>query len=242
MTMNQPLLLPILVLAGLMTACTDTTPTNQTQTEINDMSVLFMDRFDSDLGNWVVEQRPGGQVFLEDGKLVIEDQGGCSVWLRQKLQAPVHIRYRVRASSQARVSDINCFWMASEPGHENEHFYDGHLRDGSFASYDVLQTYYVGMGGNYNETTRFRRYSGGGKRPLLPEHDLSDPQYMITPDHLYTIELIAADGKATYIRDGEVLFEFEDPDFLESGWFAFRTVLSRLEIEDFEILSPRHSN
>ena len=202
------------------------------------MHVYFQDTFDSDLRHWVVEQQPGGRVFIEDGKLIIEDQGGCSVWFRERLEAPVHIRFRIRASSQARVSDINCFWMASEPGHEDDHFYEGHQRDGSFARYDLLQTYYVGMGGNYNSTTRFRRYTGGGPRPLLPEHDLSDPAFMIIPDHLYTIELIAADGKATYIRDGEVLFEYEDPNFLRVGWFAFRTVLSRLEIEDFVVLRP----
>lgn len=237
----NPLLLFTVMMAGLPAACVQPIQPNAPRTATSQISTLFKDTFDQDLQHWIVEQQAGGKVFLEDGKMVIEDQGGCSVWLRQQLHAPVHIRYQVRASSQARVSDINCFWMASEPGHGAEHFYEGHKRDGSFASYDVLQTYYVGMGGNHNETTRFRRYTGGGPRPLLPEYDLSDPRFMITPDHLYTIELIAANGKATYIRDGEVLFDYEDPSFLESGWFAFRTVLSRLEIEEFEILTP-HCN
>ncbi|MEQ9823530.1 MAG: DUF6250 domain-containing protein [Puniceicoccaceae bacterium] len=199
------------------------------------MKLIFKDTFETNLDAWVVEQQPGGRVFLEQGKLVIEDQAGCSVWYREVLEAPVRIRYQIRASSKARVSDINCFWMASEPGHLQDHFYEGHQRDGSFASYDILQTYYVGMGGNYNETTRFRRYEGGGKRPLLPEHDLSDPAFMIEPDRTYTIELIAADGKAAYFRDGELLFEYNDPAFLDKGWFAFRTVLSRIEVDQIEI-------
>ena len=199
------------------------------------MKLIFKDTFDGTLDNWIVEQQPGGKVFLEDGKLVIEDEGGCSVWYKERVEAPVLIRYKVLASSKARVSDINCFWMASEPGHEGDHFYEGHQRTGKFATYDIMQTYYVGMGGNYNETTRFRRYEGGGKRPLLPEHDLGDPEFMITPDHEYAIELVAADGKVTYTRDGELLFEYEDAEFLSSGWFAFRTVLSRIEISEIEI-------
>jgi len=199
------------------------------------MDLIFKDSFDHNLDNWVVEQQPGGRVFLENGSLIIEDKGGCSVWYKEKIEAPIRIRYKIKASSMARVSDINCFWMASEPGHESDHFYNGHRRDGSFASYDILQTYYVGMGGNYNATTRFRRYEGGGKRPLLPEHDLSDAMYMITPDHEYTIELIAADGRVQYYRDGEQLFDYQDQAFLASGWFAFRTVLSRIEISEIEM-------
>ena len=42
-----------------------------------------------------------------------------------------------------------------------------------FAAYNDLKTYYVGLGGNRNTTTRFRRYIGDPEtRPLLPEHDL----------------------------------------------------------------------
>ena len=199
---------------------------------------IFCDNFEGNLDNWVIEQQPGGKVYLDSGKLVIEDQGGCSVWLKKKLKAPVRISYKVKASSDARVSDINCFWMASEPGHEDDHFYADRKRDGSFASYDILKTYYVGMGGNYNSTTRFRRYEGGGKRPLLPEHDLSDPKFMIIPDHEYEIQLVAADGVAKYIVDGKLIFEYQDDEPLTEGWFAFRTVLSHLEIRDLKITTP----
>jgi hypothetical protein len=200
--------------------------------------IIFCDNFEGNLDNWVIEQQPGGRVYLDSGKLIIEDQGGCSVWLKQKLKAPVRISYKVKASSVARVSDINCFWMASEPGHEEDHFYADRKRDGSFASYDILKTYYVGMGGNYNSTTRFRRYEGGGKRPLLPEHDLSDPRFMIVPDHEYQIQLVAEDGIAKYYVDGELIFEYPDDEPLTEGWFAFRTVLSHLEIRDLRITTP----
>lgn len=204
----------------------------------NPMQVIHQDNFEANLSNWVIEQQPGGRVFLESGKLIIEDKGGCSVWFKEKLKAPVHISYKAKSSSAARVSDINCFWMASEPGHIEDHFYTETQRDGSFGSYDILQTYYVGMGGNYNATTRFRRYEGGGKRPLLPEHDLSEEKFMIIPDHEYQIDLITGNESTKYYRDGELIFEFEDETPLREGWFAFRTVLSRLEISDFKVSIP----
>src|SRR6187551_3430900 len=115
---------------------------------------------------WVVEQQPGGTVTIKAGEIAIEDVGGCTVWYRPKLTAPVSIRYEARVLSSGRLSDLNCFWMASDPRHADL-FAPGHGRDGKFATYDPLVTYYVGYGGNGNTTTRFRRYDGSGARPLL---------------------------------------------------------------------------
>jgi hypothetical protein len=203
------------------------------------LTLLHQDDFRDGLEQWVVEQQPGGRTWTEHGTMIIEDTGGCSVWFRQKMAAPVVITYKIKASSRARVSDINCFWMASEPGYPDDHFRVNHSRDGSFASYDLLQTYYVGMGGNSNSTTRFRRYEGGGKRPLLDEHDLQDADSLITPDQEYEIMLVAADGVASFYRNGKLMLQWKDPEPLEEGWFAFRTVWSRLEIRDFRVWKPR---
>lgn len=199
------------------------------------MNALYQDDFSGDLSNWIVEQQSGGTVAIEDGKLVIEDEDGCSVWFRDPLEAPVAITYSVKASSKARISDINCFWMATEPESPDNHFAEGHDRTGAFATYDSMNTYYVGFGGNYNSTTRFRRYTGDGKRPLLPEHDLRDASQMIVPDRTYEIRLVAAGGRAQYYRDGVRIFDYADSKPLTHGWFAFRTVLSRLEIDDFKV-------
>jgi hypothetical protein len=217
------------ILAGLaLWACSPTTPKEP-------MTLLHADDFSDDLSNWVVEQQPGGAVSIEDGRLIIADEGGCSVWFREPLEAPVVITYTVKASSAARVSDINCFWMATSARSPADHFAAGHGRTGAFATYDTMHTYYVGFGGNYNSTTRFRRYTGDGKRPLLPEHDLAAPEEMIIPDHVYAIRLVAAGGRAQFYRDGELVFDYADEEPLTRGWFAFRTVLSRLEIDDFQV-------
>jgi hypothetical protein len=217
----------LVVLLGGLAGCSEPSSTTA-------MKLLHSDDFSQNLNNWIVEQQPGGMVSLADGQMIIADEGGCTVWFAEELKGPTVITYRVKASSEARVSDINCFWMASDP-RLTDFFASEHERTGAFATYDTLQTYYVGYGGNYNGTTRFRRYTGDGKRPLLPEHDLSAAEFMITPDHSYEIRLVAANGRAQYYRDGVLLFDYVDEEPLTRGWFGFRTVLSRLVIDDFKV-------
>lgn len=191
--------------------------------------------------DWVVEQMPGGTVSFADGVIEIRDRAGCTVWYRQQLQAPVEICYEAMVvdsgEEDARVSDLNCFWMASDPLRPNALFAEGHRRTGAFASYDSLATYYVGYGGNHNTTTRFRRYTGGGKRPLLAEHDLASPAVLLESNHWYRLRLIARDGRVRFLRDDEVIFDYNDHDFLSSGWFGLRTVWSHLRIRNIHIMS-----
>lgn len=192
------------------------------------------DDFHQGLKQWIVEQQPGGTVTAADGILRIDDAGGCTVWFKPRLQAPLTIRYEARVLSSGRVSDLNCFWMATDP--RRELFAAGHGRDGKFATYDSLQTYYVGYGGNENTTTRFRRYDGTGARPLAPGHDRREPEVLLQADRWYRIEVgVTADGRAFYRRDGEELFSLPDPTPLREGWFGFRTVHSRIEVRNFSV-------
>jgi hypothetical protein len=197
--------------------------------------VLHHDNFATDLSNWTVEQQPGGTVTIEDGTLVIADEGGCTVWFKQRLDAPVVISYTATVSSKARVSDLNCFWMATDPSRPGDLLAPGHARTGAFATYDALRTYYVGYGGNTNTTTRFRRYNGDGTKPLLPEHDLNAPEFLLKADHPYRIALVVVGSRVQYQRDGELVFDFTDPEPLASGWFGFRTVKGRIEISSFSV-------
>lgn len=190
----------------------------------------------ADLSQWAIEQMPGGTVTTRDGALVIEDSAGCTVWLRRQLTAPVAISYDVTVVSRGgphdRVSDLNCFWMATDPRNPDA-LPAG--RSGRFADYDSLLTYYVGYGGNNNSTTRFRRYDGTLARPLLPEHDRRERKFLLEPNRVYHIRLVAREGTAEFWRDGERIFSFPDPAPLTQGWFAFRTVRSHLEIRNFRI-------
>jgi hypothetical protein len=200
------------------------------------VDVVARDEFREGLAAWVVEQQSGGTVEAKDGVLTITDRAGCTVWWRQRLEAPLLIRYTATMKSDARVSDLNCFWMAVDLRNPDDLFAAGHGRDGRFGTYDGLATYYVGCGGNVNTTTRFRRYDGRGARPLLPQHDLTEPAALLEAERAYRIEIrVGADGRTTWARDGVVWFTHIDPEPLRSGWFGFRTVDSRIEIRDFVI-------
>lgn len=209
--------------------------------------VWVADDFKNGLVKWVVEQQPGGTVEARNGVLVIDDKAGCTVWLREPLRAPVRIRYLVTVRGGTRdgekrgPSDLNCFWMATDPrggGEGAAGFFAAEKtgRDGTFASYDGLKTYYVGYGGNHNTTTRFRRYDGAGARPLQPEHDLGGAERMLEEGREYRIEIVVTEeGRTTWARDGEVLFDHLDPEPLREGWFGLRTVWARLEVRDFVV-------
>ena len=199
----------------------------------------YHDDFTHGLDQWIVEQRPGGTVTATNGTLEIHDVGGGTIWFKNKLIAPVQITYQAIVVDEKlpgdRVSDLNCFWMASDPEHPDNLFWVGHGRDGTFSRYDRLSTYYVGCGGNQNSTTRFRRYLGLGPKPLQPENDLQNPEFLLQPNHAYKIELEAGNGVARFRRDGKLLFEFHDPKFLREGWFGFRFVKNHLRIRNFVV-------
>jgi len=198
----------------------------------------------SALSQWVIEQMPGGHVSINGDALEITDEGGCTVWFREPLEAPAEISFDVTVVSKSgptdRVSDLNVFWMARdsrEPLNESP-FSEAHRRSGKFPEYNSLLTYYVGMGGNNNTTTRFRRYDGSSERPLLPEHDLRDAQYLLSPNASYHLRVVARDQVAEFWRDGNRIFTYTDPQPLKRGWFAFRTVKSHLLIRNFKVQAP----
>lgn len=200
-------------------------------------TLLWTDDFTRGVHNWIVELERGGIVAAEQGRLDIDVPAGATLWLKDELAAPVAITFEATAiaagGANDRVSDINAFWMARNP--------DGtapfaRQRRGAFAEYNDLLTYYVGLGGNWNTTTRFRRYIGDPEsRPLLPEHDLSTPDTLLTPNHKQTIMLIADGRRIEYWRDGTRLFHYDDPAPYTRGWFAIRTTRSHLRIERLRI-------
>lgn len=181
---------------------------------------------------------PGGTTRFRAGILEIDDPAGCSVWFKEKLSSPVIIEYTAtmiqNGGPNDNARDLNCFWMSIDPKHPTDIFTDK-TRGGSFRNYDQLRHYYVGYGGNRNTSTRFRRYNGLGERPLLPQHDLSREEYLITPNEPIRIQIVAIGNRTQYIRNGEVVFDFIDDDPYQQGWFAFRTVKNHIKLEDFRV-------
>lgn len=203
--------------------------------------LLFEDRFNS-LKNWFVELEKPGLVSAEGGVLKIDVPAGCTLWLKQELTSPVRIEYEatmIKAGGpNDRVSDLNCFWMATDARSPDNLF--ATRRSGKFADYNQLRAYYVGQGGNSNRTTRFRRYIGDPVlRPLLPEHDLKDPAVLLEPNVPQRIRLEARGGTIRYFNNGRLIFNFHDAEPYTHGWFGFRTTWSHVELRNFRVYRPR---
>lgn len=205
---------------------------NQHQYKVG--KLLYEDNFDGSLKNWVAEApvAPGSKVTIEDNKLLIDVNGGATVWLNKKLTGNILIEYKrkviVDGGKNDRLSDLNQFWMASDPRNKNLF-----TRSGVFSEYDSLQLYYVGFGGNTNSTTRFRKYTGNGERVLY--EDLTDKAHLLEPNKEYAIKIVVYNNITRFYVDGEEYFSFKDPTPLQEGYFGFRTVQSRQEIDDFKV-------
>jgi hypothetical protein len=191
-----------------------------------------------DTSEWVaeIEPQPSSSVYAKDGKLLMDTKGGVTVWLKKRLRGNIQIEYKrtvlVEGNSNDRLSDLNQFWMAEDP--RNSNLFG---RTGVFAQYDSLRLYYVGMGGNSNTTTRFRKYQGTGEKTLLQEY--KDESHLLKAGKEYLIKIIVSDGMSSFWVDDVCYFTYVDPDPLREGYFGFRAVHSRQAIEDFKIYQLR---
>lgn len=204
--------------------------------------VIHRDDFRHGLRQWIVEAERPGRFAAVNGVLDIDSPAGVTLWFRQPLESPVAIEYVVTAVSAGgpndHVSDINCFWMATDARASTGDIRD-HPRSGAFADYDLLRTYYAGIGGNRNTSSRFRRYVGrAGDRPLLPQHDLSAAADLIEANRPYHIRLEAFGSQIALLRDGRAMFRLDDPAPYRRGHFGLRTTASHLRVKDFRVLKP----
>nr|WP_247716567.1 DUF6250 domain-containing protein [Sinomicrobium weinanense] len=196
--------------------------------------LLYSDNFGSGLENWVVETpaSPNSIVTIQRDKLVIDVDHGATVWFNKKLSGNVRIEYRrkviVNDGRNDRLSDLNQFWMASDPRNP-----DLFTRTGVFSEYDSLSLYYFGMGGNYNTTTRFRKYTGDGERKLLTHFE--NEKNLLRPNKVYRIKITVYEGTTRVFVNNREIVSYKDPRLLREGYFGFRTVKSRQEISDFKV-------
>lgn len=130
---------------------------------------------------------------------------------------------------------MNCFWLATDPKNPDNFFAKPSIRNGKFGTYDGLKLYYVGLGGHHNTKTRFRRYTGNGDKPLLPEHDLSDQIFLITPNKKNQIKIIVYENHIQYYRNEELIYDFYDEEPYSSGYFGIRTVNNHMSVDNFKI-------
>jgi len=197
-------------------------------------ALIYQDDFDNSLDNWVIEgpSSPNASIEIIDGKLIIDVDAGATIWLNKKLSGSYLIEYKrmvvLAGGRNDRLSDLNQFWMATDPRNENLF-----TRSGVFEQYDSLSLYYVGVGGNTNTTTRFRKYTGDGNRVLL--EDLANKENLLEPNKEYTIKILVEKGTSKFYMNERLIFSYEDPQPLSVGYFGFRTTQSRQIIDDLRI-------
>ncbi|MDE3237161.1 MAG: methyltransferase [Bacteroidota bacterium] len=198
--------------------------------------LIFHDDFSKPLDTsiWKIEisNKQGDSVYTNNGKLILDTYNGVTVWLRKELKGNVQIEYKRKVMMEGkkndRLSDLNQFWMANDL-HNNNLF----TRKGGFKEYDSLSMYYVGMGGNYNSTTRFRKYDGKGGKQIIAEY--KDSLHLLQPNTEYNIQICMNNGEITFTVNGTVYFQYTDNTPLTQGYFAIRSTRSRQEIEEINI-------
>ncbi len=204
--------------------------------------ILHHDDFRHGLSQWRHEAAGDAKVTARGGVLDIATPKGLTLWFRPELIGPVAIDYAVRAVSAGgpydEVSDVNAFWMATDPVARGGSVL-AKRRSGVFEDYDLLRTYYVGIGGNRNTTTRMRRYVGeAGQRPLLPEHDRPSRVDMLEPNRWFRLRLIADGQRIAVERDGATLFSMTDDAPYRHGHFGVRTTQSHIQLRNFSVSRP----
>lgn len=193
---------------------------------------------------WMIEsESPDYSVKHLGDTLEIISPKGLTLWRKEKMQGNVVIEYDACVMDEGRpedrLSDLNCFWMASDPKYPDNLKERMAWRSGIFVRSYSMQLYYVGYGGNHNSTTRFRRYDGDeagitdkNARPAILK-EYTDSAHLLTPNKWYHIRLESKNGRVTYTINGEQLVDFLDAQPLNEGWFGFRTTLSRTRIANF---------
>jgi len=196
--------------------------------------ISYKDDFNGDTKNWVAEfENPKtSSLQIIDGKLDVSSSAGATIWFENKLSGNIMITYHAmvvdKGGKTDRVSDLNAFWMASNPANENLF-----TQNGKFTSYDGLHLYYAGVGGHDNSKTRFRKYEGESGKEIQKEY--LDQPHLISGNKDYFIKIIVKNGLTQYFLNGELYWEFKDKTPYTTGYFGFRTTKSHQIFDDFKV-------
>ena len=198
-----------------------------------------------DTSRWLVEDHSGKAVFHTKGDtLEISTPKGLTVWYKPRLTGSYEISYRacmpMQGDSNERLSDLNCFWGANDPKHPDNLFVRNGYRNGIFQRYKTLTLYYVGYGGNYNSTTRFRQYYSGQPgqddkevRPVIKEY--TDPDHLLKAGKWYHIRIVVKKNVTRFYVNGEQLFERKIKRGEADGNFGFRLLQNHVLLAGFQV-------
>jgi rhamnogalacturonan endolyase len=198
--------------------------------------LIFKDSFSKkiDSNTWRKEVNPNedNRVFSSKGKLWLDTRDGVTVWYAKPLAGNYCIEYKrnvvLDSGANDRLSDVNNFWQASDSNNPNLF-----TRNGVFESYDDLQLYYAGIGGNNNSTSRFRKYHGNKEKPVISEY--TDSAHLLKANHTYHIRIVYLNRTTQLFVDSKLWFSYSDPDPLPAGYFGLRSTKSRQWVDEVRI-------
>jgi len=197
-------------------------------------NLMFSDSFDTNNKNWISEfENPStSNATITNGVMDISASAGATIWFNKKLSGNIIITYDAIVKNDGgpndRVSDLNAFWMATDPLNKNTF-----TRNGKFSSYDNMNLYYSGIGGHDNETTRFRKYYNNGDKPVIKEY--LDKDHLLQGNRLYRMEIFVNEGHIQLYCNDELYFDFNDTQPYREGYFAFRTTRSHQIMDNFKV-------
>ena len=163
---------------------------------------------------WQVEsESPDYRVTFWGDTCELISPKGLTLWRKEKMKAGMTVEYDacvVVETGEDRLSDMNCFWLASDP-QAKDIWARAKWRSGIFLRCYTLQMYYLGYGGNYNKTTRFRRYDGNEagvedatKRPAILK-EYTDADHLLKANHWYHVKIESKMGHTRFFIDGECI-------------------------------------
>lgn len=193
---------------------------------------------------WVEAHSPETEITKADNMIDIVTPKGLTMWYDRRLTGNYTISYDacvvMKGGKHDRLSDLNCFWGASDPDNPHDLYANGTWRQGFFPNYKTLHLFYVGYGGNHNRTTRFRKYYGGGPdaddavaRPVIGEY--TDADHLLKANKWYHITISVKDGTTSYSVDGETLFSRSIAPGECDGYFGLRLLQNHVLINNLKI-------
>lgn len=204
--------------------------------------LLYEESFDSvDTTAWVIEAEDdiGLEDCIRDGALALDVPGGVTVWNTTMFRGDVLFEFEATAvqagGDHDRVSDLNCFWMASDPASPGNFFERSDWRNGIFWRYYTLNLYYVGYGGHGNTKTRMRRYDVSLPPPPPVIKEYTDAEHLLVPNKTNTVRIVSSGSRVMYFFNDEKLFDLEDEHPYKEGYFGFRTTSSHIRVDHFKV-------
>ena len=177
---------------------------------------------------WCVEsESPDYKITFLGDTVEILSPKGLTLWRKEKMIGETTIEYDACVIDEGkkgdRLSDLNCFWMASDPKYPNDILKRKSWRNGIFMNCYSLQLYYLGYGGNSNSTTRFRRYNGDERgikdKAFQPAilREYTDADHLLKPNKWYHIKIMSKGNKVSYYMNGKRLVDsyYKFPVYLQ---------------------------